>query len=80
VKHNAEIALPVELTFDVLEPLQVGDTVLPAQIDIREVLLEVIGPSGKPRKVDITRNIPEEQILLWEDEIIDSYAEQDPEE
>lgn len=79
MKHNAEITLPVELIFDVLPPMQVGDMVIPAQIDIREVLLEITGPAGKPRKVDITKGIPEEQILLWEDEIIDSYG-QDSEE
>jgi hypothetical protein len=44
-----------------------------------EVLLEITGPAGKPRKVDITKGIPEGQILLWEDEIIDSYG-QDSEE
>ena len=75
MKYNAEITLPVELVFEVLEPMQVGDMILPAQIDIREVLLEVTGPSGKPRKVDLTKGIPEEQILLWEDEIIESYTQ-----
>lgn len=79
MKHNAEITMPVELIFDVLPPMPVGDMIIPAQIDIREVLLEITGPAGKPRKVDITKGIPEEQILLWEDEIIDSYG-QDSEE
>jgi hypothetical protein len=50
---------------------------IPAQIDIREVLLEVTGPAGKPRKVDITKGIPEEQILLWEDEIMESFDDSD---
>lgn len=74
MKHSAEITLPVELIFDVLEPMQIGDSVLPAQIDIREVLLEVTGPAGKSRKVDITKGISEGQILLWEDEIIGSHG------
>ena len=73
MKHNAEINLPVELIFDVLPPMVVEGMELPAQIDIREVLLEVTGPAGKPRKVDITKGIPEEQILLWEDEIVESF-------
>ena len=77
MKHNAEISLPVELVFDILPPMMVGDMELPAQIDIREVLLEVTGPAGKPRKVDITKGIPEEQILLWEDEIADGLDEND---
>lgn len=77
MKHNAEINLPVELIFDVLPPMVVEGMELPAQIDIREVLLEVTGPAGKPRKVDITKGIPEEQILLWEDEIVESLNDSD---
>lgn len=77
MKHNAEINLPVELVFDVLPPMVVEGMEIPAQIDIREVLLEVTGPAGKPRKVDITKGIPEEQILLWEDEIMESFDDSD---
>ncbi len=75
MKHNAEINLPVELIFDVLPPMVVEGMEIPAQIDIREVLLEVTGPAGKPRKVDITKGIPEEQLMLWEDEILESLDE-----
>lgn len=77
MKHNAEINLPVELIFDVLPPMVVEGMEIPAQIDIREVLLEVTGPAGKPRKVDVTKGIPEEQILLWEDEIMESFDDSD---
>jgi hypothetical protein len=77
VKHNAEINLPVELIFDVLPPMVVEGVELPAQIDIREVLLEITGPAGKPRKVDITKGIPEQQIMLWEDEILEAYDDDD---
>jgi len=52
--------------------MQVGDLMLPAQIDIKEVSIDVVGPSGKMRRIDITNGIPEEQMLLWEDEIIES--------
>lgn len=77
MKHNAEINLPVELIFDVLPPMVVEGMEIPAQIDIREVLLEVTGPAGKPRKVDITKGIAEEQIMLWEDEILESLDDSD---
>ena len=79
MKFQTELTLPVELIFDVLEPMQVEDTVLPAQLDITKVLLTIVGPSGKPRQVDITKTISEEQIMLWEDNIIDSFFE-DPNE
>lgn len=77
MKHNAEITLPVELIFDVLPPMVIADLEIPAQIDIREVLLEVTSPAGKTRKVDITKGIDEEQIMLWEDEILEAYDDQD---
>lgn len=79
MKYKTELSLPVELIFDVLEPMQVEDTVLPAQLDITKVLLTIVGPSGKPRQVDITNTISEEQIMLWEDNIVDSFFE-DPDE
>jgi hypothetical protein len=79
MKYKTEINLPVELIFDVLDPMQVGDAVIPAQLDITKVLLTIVGPSGKPRQVDITNTIGEEQIMLWEDNIVDSYFE-DPDE
>lgn len=79
MKHSVEISQQVELVFDVLEPIEVGGTTLPLQIDIREVLLEVIGPAGKARRVNIIKSISEDQILLWEDEILDAYVS-DPEE
>lgn len=76
MKYKTELSLPVELIFDVLDPMQVGDAVIPAQLDITKVLLTIVGPSGKPRQVDITNTIGEEQIMLWEDNIVDSYFEE----
>jgi hypothetical protein len=66
---------PVELTFEVLPPMLVEDTELPAQLDITKVLLTITGPSGKPRQVDITKSFSEEQMMLFEDEIMENYSE-----
>ncbi len=75
MKHKTELSLPVELIFDVLEPMQVGDVVIPAQLDITKVLMTITGPGGKPRQVDITNTLTEEQIMFFEDEIVDSFFE-----
>jgi len=48
---------------------------LPAQLDITKVLLTITGPSGKPRQVDITNTLTEEQTLFFEDEIAENYSE-----
>jgi len=75
MKHQSQMTFPVELTFEVLPPLMVEGVELPAQVDITKVLLVIVGPSGKPRQVDILKSFSEDQIMLWEDQIVDSYFE-----
>ena len=74
MKHKTEMTLPVELVFEVLAPMEVGDTLLPAQLDIVKVLLTIVGPGGKPRQVDITKTLSEEQLFLLEDDIVENYT------
>ena len=75
MKYQTEMTFPVELTFEVLPAMLVEDTELPAQLDITKVLLTITGPSGKPRQVDITKTLTEEQMMLFEDEIAENYRE-----
>ena len=75
MKYQTEMTFPVELTFEVLPAMLVEDTELPAQLDITKVLLTITGPSGKPRQVDITKTLTEEQMMLFEDEIMENYSE-----
>ena len=73
MKYQTEITFPVELIFEVLPAMNVEGTELPAQLDITKVLLTITGPSGKPRQVDITNTLSEEQTLFFEDEIVENY-------
>jgi len=75
MKYLTEMAFPVELTFEVLPAMLVEGTELPALLDITKILLTIKGPSGKPRQVDITKTLTEEQIMLLEDEIMEKYDE-----
>ena len=75
MKYQTEMTFPVELTFEVLPAMLVEDTELPAQLDITKVLLTITGPSGKPRQVDITKTLTEEQVMFFEDEIAENYRE-----
>lgn len=72
MKHQTELTLPVELTFEILPEMMVEGTYLPTQIDITKVLLTITGPSGKPRQVDITNTITEDQMMAFEDEIAEN--------
>jgi len=58
--------------------MEVDGVELPAQLDITKILLTITGPSGKPRQVDITKSFSEEQIMLFEDEIIENYNDENP--
>jgi len=75
MKHQTQMTFPVELTFEILPAMSVDEGELPAQLDITKILLTITGPSGKPRQVDITKGFSEDQIMLFEDEIIESYQE-----
>ena len=75
MKYLTEMAFPVELTFEVLPAMLVEGTELPALLDNTKILLTIKGPSGKPRQVDITKTLTEEQIMLLEDEIMEKYDE-----
>ena len=73
MKYQSELTLPVELIFEVLPEMTVDGTYLPEQVDITKVLLTITGPSGKPRQVDITNTISEEQMMAFEDDITENY-------
>ena len=75
MKYQTQMTFPVELTFEVLPALIVEEAELPTQLDITKILLTITGPSGKPRQVDITKSFSEEQMMLFEDEIMENYSE-----
>jgi hypothetical protein len=58
--------------------MDVDGVELPAQLDITKILLTITGPSGKPRQVDITKSFSEEQVMLFEDEIVENYNDENP--
>lgn len=74
MKYKTEMTFPVELTFEILEPMEVEGVELPAQLDITKVLLTIVGPGGKPRQVDVTKTLSEEQTFLLEDEIVEHFT------
>jgi hypothetical protein len=59
------LSLTAEIEYSVL-PALYG---LPEQIEITSVLLDVVGPSGKTRRVELLHSLDESTILQLEDEI-----------
>jgi hypothetical protein len=59
------LPLPISVEYAVL-PALYG---LPEQIEITSVGLDVVGPSGKTRRVELLHSLDESTILQLEDEI-----------
>jgi len=74
-KHPTTVTLPVELTFDILPPLEVEERVFPAMLDIVKIMVTIVGPNGKPRTINITNTFSEEEIMMLEDDIIENYEQ-----
>ena len=59
------LTFPIEVSYEVL-PAEQG---LPEQIDITDVTIEVVGKTGRKRKVSLLNALTESEIFLIEDEI-----------
>lgn len=59
------LSLTIEIKYSLLEAMH-G---LPEQIEITSVGLDVVGPSGKTRRVELLHSLDEPTILQLEDEI-----------
>ena len=61
------LSLTIEVEY-ILLPAEHG---LPEQIEITSVGLDVVGPAGKARRVELLHSLDESDILQLEDEIED---------
>ena len=53
MKHQTQISLDVAITYDVLEPIQVADYVLPPMIELTSAYVSLEKPDGKVARVNI---------------------------
>lgn len=72
MKHLTQINLDVVITYEILEPLQVADYVLPPMIELRNAYVELEKEDGKKSRVNVLKVLSESQRMLLEDEIIDA--------
>lgn len=61
---NSSLTLPVEVVYEIL-PAEFG---LPEQVDIVSVNINVRGPTGRKRKVDVLSMLDEAEVFRLEDE------------
>ena len=74
MKHQTQISLDVDITYDVLEPIQVEDYVLPPMIELTSAYVSLGKPDGKVARVNILKVLSESQRMLIEDDIIEELV------
>lgn len=77
MKHQTQISLDVELTFEILKPMDVNGVTLPPMIDIQAAYVSLEKPDGKVSRVNILKVLSESQRILLEDQIIDEFTVED---
>jgi hypothetical protein len=75
MKHLTQISLNVELTFEILESIEVEGVTLPAMIDIQSAYASLEKPDGKVSRVNILKVLSESQRMLLEDEITEELVQ-----
>ena len=75
MKHLTQISLNVELTFEILESMEVDGVTLPAMIDIQSAYASLEKPDGKVSRVNVLKVLSESQRMLLEDEITEELVQ-----
>lgn len=75
MKHLTQISLNVELTFEILESIEVEGVTLPAMIDIQSAYASLEKPDGKVSRVNVLKVLSESQRMLLEDEITEELIQ-----
>ena len=76
MKHQTQINLDVDITYDILDPIQVSDLVLPPMIELTSAYVSLEKPDGKTARVNILKVLDESQRMLIEDDIIEELLNQ----
>ena len=75
-RHQTQLSLDIVIAYDILEPIEVADYVLPPMIELRDAYLELQKEDGKKARVNILKVLSESQRMLLEDEIIDAIVQE----
>jgi hypothetical protein len=76
MKHLTQINLDVVITYEILDPIVLEHTVLPAVVEIDSAFVELEKEDGKKARVNILKVLSESQRMLLEDEIIEALKEE----
>lgn len=70
-QQELQLTIPVNVSFELLPRMLVDGALLPEQIDILQVTVEIPDSQGKIRRVNLLPALDESTIMLLEDELLD---------
>ncbi len=76
-KHLTQINLDVAITYEILDPIQVADYILPPMIELQSAYVELEKEDGRRATVNILKVLSESQRMLIEDDIIEELTGED---
>ena len=74
MKHQTQINLDVDITYEILDPIQVEDRILPPMIELTSAYASLEKPDGKVSRVNLLKVLSESQRMLIEDDIIEELV------
>lgn len=71
LKQELLLTIPVKVEYELLPHMLVDGQLLPEQVDILQVLVEIPDTNGKIRKVNLLNALDESTIISLEDDLLD---------
>ena len=75
MKHQTQINLDVDITYEILDALRVEDQVLPPMLELVSAYVSLEKPDGKVSRVNLLKVLSESQRMLLEDEITEELVQ-----
>lgn len=73
LQQELQLTIPVSVSYEFLPRMLVDGALLPEQIDILQVTVEIPDCQGKIRRVNLLPALDESTIMLLEDELLDGH-------
>jgi hypothetical protein len=74
MKHQTQISLDVDITYEVLDPIVGDGYMLPPMVELIAAYATLEKPDGRISRVNILKVLSESQRMLLEDEIIEELV------
>lgn len=73
LQQDLPLTIQVKVSYEFLPKMLIDGELLPDQIDILRVTVEIPDGAGKPRQVNLLPALDESTIMLLEDELLDGH-------